>query len=371
MTQRPIRLLVVEDSELDYLLLGATLERDGLAVVSRRVEEREAMAEALANEPWDAVIADHVLPRFSSTEAMALLAATGLPIPLIIVSGMIGEEAAVNAMRAGASDFVSKGRLARLAPALLNAMSASTARQERQRAVDALRDSEERLRDLSAHLQTAIDDERAAIAREVHDDIGGTLSALQFDLSWIERHADGPIRERCRQALDTLAQAIQAGQRLTRSLHPPVLDSGLIAALRWLLGEFRKRTGLSVRFSANAEEIVVPGPVGIAVYRTLQEALTNIQKHAAATEVRVDLLRHDGQLSLEVTDNGRGLSQDDLHKPTSFGLRGLAERARRIGGWLDVTPSPRGTTVLLSLPGEGQATPETAATDVNALDAVP
>ena len=114
--QSRIRILVVEDSEADYELLVATLGRQGLNVECRRVEEADTMAAALRDERWDAVISDHQMPRFSSGEALQTLRRSGKELPFLIVSGTIGEEVAVEAMRNGADDFLIKGRLARLGP---------------------------------------------------------------------------------------------------------------------------------------------------------------------------------------------------------------------------------------------------------------
>jgi len=347
---RTLRLLVVEDSQLDYELLLATLSREPFDLVARRVEERAELVDALAETTWDAVISDHHLPRFSSTEALEIVRASGLNLPFIIVSGLIGEDAAVAAMRSGADDYLIKGRLARLGPALLNALAAAEARRERLEATRSLEESRQQLRELLAHLDAVVEEERAAIAREIHDDVGGLLTALRFDLSWIERSGDPRSAERARYAKQTLTQAMQAAQRIQRNLHPPVLDAGLVAALHWQIEEFRRRTTIPVDFSCNVESLALDTAAAMTVYRTLQEALTNVSKHAQANAVRVGLVADDDQLSLEIADNGIGLRRDDLKKPASFGLRGLSERAARAGGWIDVSPGPHGTCVLLSLP---------------------
>ncbi|MBN9430640.1 MAG: response regulator [Burkholderiales bacterium] len=369
-SRAPLKLLVVEDSELDFELLLATLARDGLAVSATRVETREQMTQAMADGEWDAVISDHHLPVFSSIEALQVVQASGRILPFIIVSGMIGEETAVAAMKSGADDYLVKGRLARLVPALLNALSAAQARRERQRAITALEESEQRLRRLLAHMETVVDEERAAIAREVHDDVGGMLTALRFDLSWIERNGDARSAERARHAMSTLAQVMQTAQRIQRNLRPPVLDAGLLPALDWQLEEFKRRTGIAASFSSNVETLELAADPAMTVYRTLQESLINVAKHAQAGSVRVDLIASAGQLSLEISDDGRGMVAGDLDKPTSFGLRGLAERAERIGGWLDVSPGERGTCVLLSIPIADAAT-AAGNTDTAAGDAGP
>ncbi len=348
--QARIRILVVEDSEADYELLLATLGRQGLNVECRRVEEAETMAAALRDERWDAVISDHQMPRFSSGEALQTLRRSGKELPFLIVSGTIGEDVAVEAMRNGADDFLIKGRLARLGPALTNAMRAAESRRDRLDAESALRASEQRLQALSAHLQTVVEEERRAIARELHDEVGGALTALRFDLQWIARNGDADAVRRAQQALETLAQAQEASQQLMRNLRPPVLDAGIVPALDWLLLQFRRRTGCAASFRTNTDQIELSDAAAMTVYRTLQEALTNISKHAQAGRVDVDLVVRDGQLSLEILDDGRGIVPSDLDKPSSYGLRGLSERARAVGGWLEVSPGRNGTAMLLTVP---------------------
>ena len=155
----------------------------------------------------------------------------------------------------------------------------------------------------------------------------------------------------------SLSEAMQAAQRLIRELRPPVLDAGLVAALEWLVGRFRRRSGLQVRFATNVETINLDEQQAMVVYRTLQEALTNILKHAHARSVRVDLVVAEDEISLEVSDDGIGLTEADREKDGSFGIRGLAERARRAGGWLEVSGNGagRGCSVLLTLPLRAEA----------------
>lgn len=346
----PVRLLVVEDSELDYELLLRELRRQRFNPDCLRVDSAATLTSALDARPWDAVISDHHLPGFSSLQALEIVRSRGLELPFIIVSGAIGEDVAVSAMQAGADDFLIKGRLARLGLALRNAMSAATVRTERTSARQALAESERRLRELTDHLQQAVEAERAAIAREVHDDVGGMLTALRFDLSWIERHGEGSVRERARQGLETLDQAVAAVQRILRDLRPPALDAGLVAALEFLVEQFARHTGLKAELSCNRERLEVSEQIAITVYRVAQESLTNVAKHAQAHSVRLDLMVQDDLLSLEITDDGIGIRADDLGKDSSFGLRGLQERVRQVSGWLDVaTGGPHGS-VMLTIP---------------------
>ena len=345
-----VRILVVTASDEDCAAIDGTLRQQGHFVECHRVGDRESMLEALQRERWDAVIAEHRLPSVFGNETLRALRESGVVLPLLIVSRTTGEDIAVDAMRAGADDVLFRGRLGRLGRALTNALRAAEARRERQRAESALRASEHRLRALSGHLQTAIEEERRAIAREIHDEIGGALTALRYDLAWIERNADGVLRQRAVQALETLTMAQQAGQRIIRNLRPPVLDTGIVAALERQLALFRKRTGADGRLRSNMDHVALSEDASMTVYRTLQEALTNVVKHAGATRVNVDLIVRDGMLSLEIADDGCGVADTDLAKPESYGLRGLAERARALGGWIEVSAAERGTVLLLTIP---------------------
>jgi signal transduction histidine kinase len=351
----PVRLLVVEDSELDYELLLRTLRRQRLEPDAVRVEDAAALRAQLARGPWDAVVSDHHLPGFSGDEALRIVRAEAPELPFVIVSGTIGEEAAVAAMQAGADDYLIKGRLARLGGALRNAIAAAAARRERAVAERSLADSERRLRALTDHLQQAVEAERAAIAREVHDDVGGMLTALRFDLSWIDRHAEPPVRDRARQGLETLNQAVLAVQRLLRNLRPPALEAGIVDALEVLARQFAQRTGIDAQLSSNRERVELSEQVAITVYRVAQESLTNVAKHARAGRVRLDLVLQDDTLSLEIADDGIGIRAADVDKPGSFGLRGLTERVRQVGGWLDVALGEARGAVMLTIPLTEQA----------------
>ena len=220
-----------------------------------------------------------------------------------------------------------------------------------------LAESRRRVSELAQHLQTSVDMERAAIAREIHDDVGGSLTALKFDLAWIARHADtAEVQQRVQAALDLVTHAIEASKRIMHNLHPAILEQGLVAALQWMTSSFEKRTGIACSFRTSHELMVLPAGVPLVAYRTAQEALTNVAKHAQATRVGIDLSLASGVLSLEITDNGRGLSDADLAKARSFGIRGLHERASTVGGWVELSSSAqRGTTLFLSIPLQGSA----------------
>ena len=350
----PLRLLHLEDSELDHELTLAHLRRGGLPVQALRVDSESDFLHAL-EQPWDVVVSDYNLPGFSGLLALDLLKARGIDVPFVLVSGEIGEDTAVEAMRNGASDYLLKNNLSRLVPALMHAIEASETRRARERADLELGVSKQRLHELAQHLQTSVEMERAAIAREIHDDVGGSLTALKFDLAWIARRTEEPeMQSRVHSALETVTLAIEASQRIMHNLRPAILEQGLVAALQWMAGRFERRTGVTCVLRTPPPGLPalqhLPTGVPLVAYRVAQEALTNITKHAHASRVEIDLALAGGVLSLEVSDNGRGLSQEDLAKARSFGIRGLHERARTVDGWVDLSSGPGGTTLILSVP---------------------
>ena len=196
----------------------------------------------------------------------------------------------------------------------------------------------------------------AAIAREIHDDVGGSLTAIKFDLAWLSRHlgtVSPEVRQRLDNASETVTHALEASKRIMHNLRPAILEQGLVAALQWMATRFERRTGVACSFRSNGDIPALPPGVPLVAYRTAQEALTNVSKHAQATRVAIDLTLAGGVLSLEVADNGRGLQSHDLAKARSFGIRGLRERASTVNGWVDLSSGAGGTTLILSIPLEG------------------
>ena len=220
--------------------------------------------------------------------------------------------------------------------------------------------SREELRALSRHLQTIREEEKARIAREVHDELGSTLTALKMDLDWLGEHLDnvpGPIAQKRATMGKLVEAAVAATRRIVTDLRPSVLDDlGLSAALRWQAAEFAKHTGARVEVDAPETGRYVDRDIALALFRIFQETLTNIARHAKATRVAVKLSSNDDTLVLQIRDNGIGLSEKDLRKPTSLGIRGMRERAQQLGGDVSVAAEPgSGTAVIISIPSAKHA----------------
>ena len=193
------------------------------------------------------------------------------------------------------------------------------------------------------------------IAQEIHDDIGGALTALKFEVVRLSRELearDGERSERLAAIQDLLESAVVASHRIQHALRPAVLDAGLVAALEWLVRGFTERSGVPVEFQSNREEFEIEPDRAAALYRVAQEALTNVRKHARdARRVQVQLFAMPGEVTLEVSDDGPGFEGGTLASGPGFGVRGIIERARGLGGWAEVSSSTgRGTTVMFSIP---------------------
>jgi signal transduction histidine kinase len=236
------------------------------------------------------------------------------------------------------------------------------------RAEAALRASREELRELAAHQARAREEERASIAREVHDDIGSTLTGVKFHLARLQgrlAHENG-FRQQLAQ-MDELVDAVMSSStRIMHALRPGILDEGVVAALEWLARTFEARTGIACTFNCADEAIALDPDAAIAVFRIGQEALNNSAKHARPAVVSIRLAREDATLVLEVLDDGVGIAPEDLAKRGRFGLRGMRERALALGGEVDIGPAEGGgTRVTLRLPlgigfaPAGSSAPET------------
>ncbi|MCM3564829.1 MAG: ATP-binding protein [Hydrogenophaga sp.] len=350
--QRVVRILHLEDSRVDHALVKFALQRSQLPNDITLVDSLEDFRRELQQGQHDIVLADYHLPGFTGIDAWEVARELQIEIPFVILSGAIGETAAVDAMHRGVSDYLLKDSMHRLSHVVQRALEVSETRKAKARADAELAESRQRMAELAEHLQTSIEQERADIAREIHDDIGGALAAVKLDLAWVGRRANDPEMQRhVNAAMDMLQHALGASQRIMMNLRPPILDQGLVAAVQWLANGFERRSGLRVNVRRTADRIEVSRDAQLVAYRTAQEALTNIGKHAqGATHVEIDLNDSEGVLTLEVSDNGPGMSVGALRKAKSFGLLGLRERAAKVGGWLDVSSSPRGTSVILSVP---------------------
>ena len=215
----------------------------------------------------------------------------------------------------------------------------------RKQAEDELKRSQQELRELSARVLEAREEEKAHIARELHDELGQLLTALKMDLAALREGAPEKLDEKMREMGRLLDQTVAATRRISSDLRPMMLDDlGLADAASWLVNDFAKRSGLRCEMRLRPEGPIgdVSKPVSVAVYRAVQESLTNIVRHAGAKNAWVLLAVEDGMIHVEVEDDGRGIAPEDLAKARSLGLKGMRERIAYLGGSLEIGRAPRG-----------------------------
>ena len=220
-----------------------------------------------------------------------------------------------------------------------------------------LRESHEQLRRLSARSRARREEDRTRLARELHDQLGQALAGIKIDLHWIGQHA-GPDREpgsvgaKADATMRLVDDTIWRVRRLSSQLRPPVLDKlGLIAAIEWEAKEFERRAGIRTRVYSTTEHVALDPGRATAVFRILQEALTNVATHAGATRITVAVHEADRTLTVSVSDNGRGIPNQQIGSLESLGLLGMRERAALLGGSIEVDVNrPRGTVVVTSIP---------------------
>ncbi len=215
---------------------------------------------------------------------------------------------------------------------------------------EAAREAREQLRDLASYLQEAREKERTRIAREIHDQLGQMMTALKIDLSWLLKRLpvdDPQARERAEAMEDVVHRAFDAVRRISSELRPGLLDDlGLAAAIEWQAEAFSERSGVDLQLHLDEAAETLNRELSTALFRILQEALTNVARHAEATEVRIDLRVEPEDVTLIVADNGRGALPEEITSSRSLGLLGMQERARALGGEVTVEGVPeQGTTV--------------------------
>jgi signal transduction histidine kinase len=227
---------------------------------------------------------------------------------------------------------------------------------EGKRAEERITKSRERLRNLSRRLQSLLEEERTRISREIHDELGQALTALKLDLSSIRRSlvSDGLSEQSAKihEIERAVNRIIRTMRRISTELRPGILDElGVAVAIEWMATDFQNRTGIDCKVTIKEVDTISDTVRATAIFRIVQEALTNIMRHAAATEVNVSLEKKDDTLIVEVRDNGIGILEGRIVDSTSLGLIGIRERVLLLGGEAVIRGKPgEGTLVRVTLP---------------------
>ncbi len=218
-----------------------------------------------------------------------------------------------------------------------------------------LNTANEQLRALSARLLSIREEERTRISREIHDELGQALTGLKMDLSWLLRKSPEnslPFAEQIKPMTELINKTIQTVRRISTELRPGVLDDlGIVAAIEWLVEDFKNRTRIECTSFADLNGAVIGPELSTALFRILQEALTNVIRHAEATHVTIGIRNDAGVIVLEVEDNGKGISEGNIRNARSLGILGIRERALLFGGEVHIEGAAgKGTTLVIRVP---------------------
>ncbi|HEV8261306.1 MAG TPA: response regulator [Burkholderiales bacterium] len=360
-------ILMVDDEPRNLLALEALLEPLGQNLLRAQSGE-EALRLVLKHNPA-VILLDVRMPGMDGFETARMIRRRerSRHTPIIFLTGVSTEmESAFHGYEVGAVDYLIKP----LVPDVLRSkvsvfvdlhkknVALANEIKERKIAETQLRESEVQLRALAARLISIREEERARIAREIHDELGQVLTGLKMDVTWLAKRLAGTEKQLVEKA-EAMSRLIDSTMHLIRristGLRPEILDDmGLVAAIGWQVKEFQKRMGMRCRIKLPEDHVVLDKELSTAVFRIFQEILTNIARHAKASSVNVNLSISEDLLTLKVIDDGIGISESQIRGNGSLGLLGMQERAQIFGGEVSIQGgSRRGTAVSVSIPMPG------------------
>jgi len=345
-------ILVVDDQEETIVSSKLLLDREGHRVVTA-LDGFDALA-LFREDHFDLVIVDYFMPRMSGEEVVRAIRNSDSNVQIILQTGYSGEKPPREMLKLldiqGYHDK-SEGP-DRLLLWVDVALKAAGHLRAIFRSENELLESRAQLRRLSASLLTAQEEERVRISRELHDQLGQLLTAIGLDLDWAMKHSPetlAAVKERLGAAHGLVRQAIAETRELCATLRPGELRGArLIEEIKSHATEFTRRGGIALRFNCDANEVDFPEECGRNIYRIVQEALSNVGRHASASEVKLDITLADGKFVITITDNGAGFDPAQVSDSHAVGLVGMHERARLIDAKLDIE-STRGTGTTVRL----------------------
>ena len=342
------KILLVDDEPKSLFALQELLSQLGQNLMIAQSGE-EALRLALKND-FAVMLLDVRMPGIDGFETARLVRSRERSrlTPIIFLTAAADEMTSMfRGYEVGAVDYLQKP----VVPEILK--SKVSVFVELHRKTERLRESEEKLRRLAAHLISVREEERAHIAREIHDELGQVLTGLKMEVTWLaKRLREKPLLEKTDSMCKLIDMTVQTVRKIATGLRPEMLDDmGLIAAVAWQAKEFQKRTGIRCRAKLPPEGLKLDVDVSTTMFRIFQEILTNVARHARATRVDMEMTISDDSVALEVTDNGVGIADSDLNGKKSLGLLGMHERALLFGGEVRITgTSGHGTRVSVSIP---------------------
>jgi len=346
------KILLVDDEPKSLFALQELLSGLGQNLMVAQSGE-EALRLALKND-FAVILLDVRMPGIDGFETARLIRSRERSrlTPIIFLTAAADEMSSMfRGYEVGAVDYLQKP----VVPEILKSKVAVFV--ELHRKTERLRESEEKLRSLAAHLISVREEERAHIAREIHDELGQVLTGLKMEVTWLaKRLREKPLIEKTDSMCKLIDTTVQTVRKIATGLRPEMLDDmGLIAAVGWQAKEFQKRTGIRCRAKL-PPEVKFDIDISTTMFRIFQEILTNVARHSRATRVDIELLLSPERVGLEVVDNGVGIADEDLNGKKSLGLLGMNERALLFGGEVKITGTPgHGTRVSVSIPMKQKA----------------
>ena len=370
-TVPPAHILVVDDNAMNLMAMEELLVGPGRVLVP--ASSGDAAVREVRRRDFAVILLDAYMPGKDGFETARLIRQyeRSRHTPIIFLTGAFDDSVSMfRGYEAGAVDYivkpvvpeVLKSKVAVFLAMYNNSMELMREIAERREAERRVKQSRESLRALTARLQSVREEEQTRIAREIHDELGQALTGLKMDLAWLTQHlppAARTLTQKTTEMSSLIDDTIHAVRRIASGLRPEVLDeAGLGTAIEWQVKEFQKRTGIRCRIMLPEQEPVLERDQATAVFRILQEVLTNVARHANATRTDVELAVFPNELQLEIQDNGRGITENELRSGKSLGLLGMRERALLIGAELDIAGvRGAGTRVTLSVPLSGKSDP--------------
>ncbi len=338
------RILVVDDEMVNRILLSTNLQESGYLVET--AEDGQQALEMLRAQPFDVVLLDLIMPRMDGYQVLAQMKSDDAlrRIPVIVISSTDEMESIVHCIEMGATDYLTKP----FNPVLLHArLNGSLANQREERLAI--------LRQQLAQVTAAQEEERGRIARELHDGLGPALASLNIRLRTARKllaRDHHPAAEELEELADLAEASIKDIRRLIYDLRPAALDAlGLAPALREYVSRYREEQGLEVALTLAEGDERLPVPIETALFRTAQEALANVAKHARAGRVEIGLTRDQHGVTLYVTDDGQGFDPQAPRSGRHLGLWSMRERVEQLGGRFEIdSAAGRGTRLTVTIP---------------------
>jgi len=353
---RKLHILILEDVPTDAELMQYELRKAGIDFESRTVETKADFVRQLQDFAPDVILCDYLVGPFNGMAALETVRKTDPDIPLIFVSGAIGEERAIETLTSGATDYVLKDNLKRLGPAVYRALREAKTRHKRRMAEETVRTDRIKLRSLTAQLQTVEEKQRREFAVELHDSLSQVLAFAKIELGTLQQKVCPELSDSVRHVRDLIDEVIAKTRKLTFDMSPATLYSlGLEPAIEELAELYNEEEIFNCKFEKTEHEKPLTERVKILLYRAVRELLVNTAKHAKAKNVTLSSKVSGDSIELSVTDDGVGfepsLLKDQQNTHHSFGLFSIRQRLDHLGGNIDIASQPGdGTTVTLRAP---------------------